>query len=76
MHAWQFVRRMGLRTHKPFVMFRPRAVRLCNLPPEQALPSGFVPATVRDLIDLGPKLKSYLRFDDGEVTPFLCANFS
>ena len=59
---------MGLRTHKPLVMFRPRAVRMCDCPPEEALGQGFVPATVRDLVDLGPRQKAFLRFDDSEVS--------
>ena len=62
----QFVKRMGVRTHKPFVMCRPRAVSMCDCSPEEALPR-FVPATVRDLVDLGPKQKARLQFDDGQV---------
>ncbi|KAK9814972.1 hypothetical protein WJX73_003657 [Symbiochloris irregularis] len=73
----QFMKRMGLqRQGKPFVLFRPRNVRMCDCAPQDAGARGFVPATIRDLVDLGPQQRVFLRFDDREEIEMLLVGWA
>ncbi|KAK9845253.1 hypothetical protein WJX81_001330 [Elliptochloris bilobata] len=59
-----FVRRMGVFTSKPMVMFRPTEVEVATTLPSTQ-PARYVPATVVDRIDLYYMIKYFMRFDDG-----------
>ena len=69
----QFVRRMGFRSPKPLVMFRPRGdMAVQKRPPTAATspdgsPAAF-PIRVADRMDVGYMIKYRLQFDDGAVS--------
>ena len=62
--APQFVRRMGVVTSKPMVMFRPTELEVATALPA-AQTAGYMPATVVDRIDMYFIIKYFLRFEDG-----------
>ena len=73
MHV-QFVRRMGVRTHKSKVMCRPASIQIATEPPPYLCGNPdssepYSPATVEDRKDIGIVMKYWIRFDDGLVAP-------
>ncbi|KAK9818174.1 hypothetical protein WJX72_008238 [[Myrmecia] bisecta] len=69
-----FVKRMGFKTQKPMVMFKPSDVRILTQPPPPELQRRYLPATIYDRINARTMLYYFLRFDDGlniemHVTP-------
>ncbi|CAK0753282.1 hypothetical protein CVIRNUC_002209 [Coccomyxa viridis] len=62
----QFVRRLGFKTEKPYVMCRPTVFDVSKAVPQPDEPR-FAPATVSDRIDIGIMIKYMLKFDDGVV---------
>jgi hypothetical protein len=69
----QFVKRMGVRTHKSMVMCRPSLITVAVEPPPFLCgnPSGsqpYSPATVLDRKDIGDVMKYWVKFDDGQVS--------
>jgi len=68
----QFVKRMGVRTHKSMVMCRPSLIEVAVEPPPSLCgnPSQgkpYSPATVLDRKDVGDVMKYWVKFDDGQV---------
>lgn len=68
----QFVRRMGVRTHKSKVMCRPSLIQIATEPPpylcgDREASEPYSPATVEDRKDIGIVMKYWIRFDDGQV---------
>ena len=68
----QFVKRMGVRTHKSMVMCRPSQIEVAVEPPPslRGNPSQgqpYSPATVLERKDVGDVMKYWVKFDDGQV---------
>ena len=75
LRAVQFVKRMGLRTHKTKAMCLPQKILIETEPPEflrgtsdTANARPFSPATVLDRKDVGDIMKYWVKFDDGIVS--------
>lgn len=68
----QFVKRMGVRTHKSRAMCLPQKIMIEEEPPEfltgNTSAKPFSPATVLDRKDVGDVMKYWVKFDDGIVS--------
>ena len=80
----QFAKRMGVKTDKPKVLFRPPLIEVETEPPpflrgQADCSPPYSPATVMDRKDVGDVMKYFMKFDDNlvrQITPIILVVYS